>query len=105
MIKLKIRKKDTVLVISGRDKGKKGEVLKVYPEKGRVLVAKVGVVTKHVKPRQSEPGGIQKREAPISVSKVMLVCPKCEQPIRPKLGKLTTGERVRTCRKCSEVIL
>lgn len=105
MIKLKIRKKDTVLVISGRDKGKKGEVLKVYPEDGRVLVAKVGFTTKHVKPRQSEPGGIQKREAPIAISKVMLVCPKCERPIRPKLGKLNTGERVRSCRKCSEVIL
>jgi large subunit ribosomal protein L24 len=102
---MKIHKKDTVLVLSGRDKGRKGEVLRVFPEDGRVLVAKVGVITKHVKPRPSEPGGIQKKEAPIAVSKVMLVCPKCEQPIRPKLDQLAGGERVRVCRKCGEVIL
>jgi large subunit ribosomal protein L24 len=105
MIKLKIHKKDTVLVIAGRDKGKKGEVLKVFPEDGRVLVAKVAIMTKHAKPKQGQPGGIQKKEAPIHISNVMLVCPKCEQPIRPKLNKLASGERVRLCRKCSEVIL
>jgi large subunit ribosomal protein L24 len=106
MTNLKIRKKDTVLVIAGRDKGKKGEVLKVYPEKGRVLVAKVNIITKHAKPRPpAEPGGIQKRESPIHASNVMLLCPKCEQPVRAKNDKLSSGERVRVCRKCSEVIL
>lgn len=105
MTKLKIHKKDTVLVISGRDKGKKGEVLRVFPDKGRVLVSKVNVVTKHAKPRQNQPGGLQKREAPIDLSKVMLVCPKCEQAIRPKRGRLQSGERIRSCRKCGEVIL
>ncbi|MFA5140698.1 MAG: 50S ribosomal protein L24 [Elusimicrobiota bacterium] len=105
MAKLKIRKKDTVLVLSGREKGKKGEVLKLYPEKGRVLVAKINMVTRHVKPTQTAPGGRQEREAPLHISKVALVCPKCEQPIRPKLDKLQTGERVRVCRKCGEVIL
>ncbi len=102
---MKLRKKDTVLVLSGRDKGKKGEVLKVFSEDGRVLVAKVNMITKHKKPKPSEPGGIQKMEAPIAVSKVMLVCPKCQKPNRPKLDKLSTGERVRVCRLCSEVIL
>lgn len=105
MSNLKIRKKDTVLVLSGRDKGKKGEVLRVFPDEGRVLVAKVGVVARHVKARPNEPGGIQKKEAAIAASKVMLVCPKCEQPVRPKLDKLASGERVRVCRKCGEVIL
>ena|SRR5688572_1420327 len=105
MSNLKIRKKDTVLVLSGRDKGKKGEVLRVFPGEGRVLVAKIGVVSRHVKARPNEPGGIQKKEAPIATSKVMLVCPKCEQPVRPKLDQLASGERVRVCRKCGEVIL
>ena len=102
---MKIHKKDTVLVLSGRDKGKKGEVLKVFAEEGRVLVSKVNMVTKHKKPRQNEPGGIQKMEAPIAASKVMLVCPKCSKPVRAKLDKLASGERVRVCRLCSEVIL
>jgi large subunit ribosomal protein L24 len=105
MVKVKIRKKDNVLVIAGRDRGKKGEVLKLFPEKGRVLVSKVNMRTRHVKPTQTEPGGRQQKEAPIHASNVMLLCPKCEQPIRPKLDKLATGEHVRVCRKCGEVIL
>lgn len=105
MIKLNIRKKDTVMVMSGKDKGKKGEVLKVFPEKGRVLVTKINLITKHAKATQSQPGGIQKKEAPLALSKVALVCPKCSQPMRPKRDKLATGERVRVCRKCSEVLV
>src|SRR5947207_3299613 len=101
MIKLNIRKKDTVLVMSGKDKGKKGEVLKVFPEKGRALVAQVNIVTKHAKAAQGQPGGLQKKEAPLALSKLALVCPKCSQPMRPKRDKLATGERVRICRKCN----
>lgn len=108
-MRLNIRKKDTVLVLSGKDRGKRGEVLKVLgagaETPARVLVGKVNIVARHVKPRQSEPGGIQRKEAPIALSKVMLVCPKCQKPIRPRLDKLATGERVRLCRKCNEVIL
>jgi len=104
-MKFKIKKKDTVVVRSGKDKGKKGEVMNVDLRKGRALIAKVNVVTKHVKPSQSEPGGRRDKEMPIAISNLMLVCPKCEAAIRPKLDKLTTGERVRVCRKCSEVIL
>ncbi|MBI4348936.1 MAG: 50S ribosomal protein L24 [Elusimicrobia bacterium] len=116
---MKLKKKDTVMVISGRDKGKRGEVLRVYAPnvkpgaaeeyipgvQSRILVAKVNMVTRHKKPRQNEPGGIQKMEAPIAVSKVMLVCPKCDKPTRPKLDRLSTGERVRKCRGCDETIL
>ena len=107
MVKMKIQKKDTVLVISGKDRGKKGEVLKTFPDKRRLLVAKINLVTKHSKPTQTAPGGRQQKEAPIHESNVMLICPKCEQPIRPKLDKLATGERVRVCRNdnCREVIL
>jgi large subunit ribosomal protein L24 len=71
----------------------------------RLLVSKVNMVTKHKKPTQTEPGGLQKLEAPIAYSNVMLLCPKCEKPVRPKLEKLQTGEVVRACRKCNETIL
>lgn len=109
MMRLKIRKKDTVVVISGREKGRRGEVLKILPGKdsrdARVLIAKVNIVTKHARRTQADPGGIQKKEAPMPACKVMLLCPKCQRPVRPKLVSLATGEIVRTCRRCSEVIL
>lgn len=105
MIKFKIRKKDKVMVIAGKDRGKTGEVLKIYPENMRVLVSKVNIVTKHKKRTQTEPGGLQKMEAPVAYSNVMLLCPKCEKPVRPRLEKLQTGETVRSCRKCGEAIL
>ena len=79
MANLKIRKKDKVMVLSGKDKGKTGEVLQVFPVEGRVLISKINIVTKHKKPRQNEPGGIEKLEASIHYSNVMLVCPKCER--------------------------
>ena len=105
MIKLNIKKKDTVLVTSGKDKGKKGEVLKVFPEKGRILIAQVNMVTKHQKATQGDAGGLQKKEAPLAISKVALVCPKCSQAMRPKRDRLASGERVRLCRKCNEVLV
>jgi large subunit ribosomal protein L24 len=105
MLKFKIRKKDKVMLLSGRDKGKTGEVLRIYPIEGRLLVGKINIVTKHRKARQNEPAGIQKMEAPVPIAKVMLVCPKCEKPIRAKLSSLQTGEIIRICRKCGETIL
>ncbi len=105
MVKLKLRKKDKVVVLSGKDKGKTGEILQVLPDSMRVLVSKINIVTKHKKGTQVDPGGIQKLEAPIAYSNVMLVCPKCEKPIRAKLDRLQTGELVRVCRKCGEQIL
>lgn len=102
---MKLKKKDNVLVLSGRDKGKRGEILRVNSEDGRVLVAKVNMIVKHKKPRQQDPGGIQKMEAPISASKVMLICPKCDKPMRPRLDRLKEGDRVRVCRLCKEVIV
>ena len=105
MIKLKIHKKDKVMVIAGKDKGRTGEVIKVFPETMRVLVGKINIVTKHNKRTQTAPGGISKMEAPIAYSNVMLVCPKCEKPSRPKTERLQDGGVVRSCRKCSEKIL
>ena len=102
---LRIKKKDKIEVILGRDKGKRGEVLTINPEKSRLIVAKLNIVVKHKKPTQSTPGGREHIEAPMSLSKVMLVCPKCDQAMRPKFDKLQTGEKIRLCRKCGEVIL
>lgn len=101
---LKIRKKDKVMVIAGREKGKTGEVIRIDRNPLRVLVGKVNMVTKHKKPRQNEPGGIQKLEAPIAYSNVMLICPKCDKPVRVKSGEMA-GETVRLCRRCGETIL
>jgi len=100
-----IKKKDTVMVIAGKDKGKTGEVRKVMPEKGRLVVAGINLVSKHARASQGKPGGIQKIEAPINTSNVALVCPKCKKQNRPKAGKLENGEKIRICRKCGETIL
>lgn len=104
-IKLKIRKKDKVMVISGKDKGRTGEVLKVYPDTMRVLVSKINIVTKHKKRSQTEPGGLQKLEAPIHYSNVMLVDPKTDKPTRVKIKTLADGSKVRVSVKTGEEIL
>lgn len=103
--KVHVKKGDTVLVLSGEDKGKKGKVLRVLPSSGRVIVEGVNMVKKHVKPRSvNQQGGIINQEAPISSSKVMLICSKCKQPT--KVGKLILedGQKARVCKKCKEII-
>jgi large subunit ribosomal protein L24 len=105
MKKFKLKKKDMVLVIAGKDKGKKGEVLQLYPKTDRVLVSKINLVWKHKKPTQNEPGGREQMEAPIHVSNVMLIDPKNEKPTRVKRDQLASGERVRVSKKSGEVIL
>lgn len=102
---LNIKKKDKVVVLSGKDKGKKGEVLKVFPDTEKVIVAKINFVKRHTKPTQRDPGGIREKEAPLSMGKVMLVCPKCERPARPKFDALSDGKKIRICRKCGEMIV
>lgn len=102
---LTIKKKDKVVVLAGKDKGKQGEVLKVYPEEGRLVIAKINFVKRHTRPTQTEPGGIREKEAPVSIGKVMLVCPKCTLPNRPKFDKLSDGKKIRVCRKCGEMIV
>lgn len=102
---LTIKRKDKVVVLSGKDKGKQGEVLKVYPETMRVIVSKINFVKKHKKATQTDPSGIREKESPISISKVMLVCPKCNIPTRPKFDFLSDGKKVRICRKCGEMVM
>jgi len=102
---LNIKKKDKVKILSGKDKGKTGEVLKVFPDKARVVVAKINFAKRHTKPTQRDPGGIREKEAPLAISKVMLVCPKCEAAARPKFDALSDGKKIRICRKCGEMIV
>ena len=105
MKKMSIRKDDTVIVLSGKDKGKQGKVLEVQPKAGKVIVEKVNVVSRHTKPRkQGEQGGIIKKEAPIYTCKVQRVCPKCSKPTRPAHKVLADGKKVRICKKCGAEI-
>ena len=102
---LRIRKKDKVVVLAGRDRNKRGEVLSLDPGRGRVVVSKINLVKKHARPKPPQPGGIQQKEASLPLSRVMLVCPKCDRPVRPKVDRLVSGEKVRICRNCGETIL
>ena len=101
---MNIKKDDKVVVLSGKDKGKQGEVLVAEPKAGKVIVEGVNVATKHQKPRkQGEEGGIIKVETPIYASKVQLVCPKCGKATRVA-HKITDGKKVRVCKKCGAEI-
>lgn len=97
-----IRRNDTVKVISGRDKGKEGRVLRVIPDAGRVLVEHVMMTKKHLRPSQTSKGGIADQESPISISKVQLVCATCG-PVR--IGHEVRGDKkVRVCKKCGTTL-
>lgn len=103
--KVHVKKGDTVYVLSGKDRNKKGKVLRVIKDKGMVLIEGVNIATKHKKPRgQYEQGGIVRQELPIYSSKVALVCNKCSKPTRVGRTYLESGEKVRVCKKCNEVI-
>ena len=101
---MNIKKNDTVVVLSGKDKGKKGKVLEAMPAAGKVVIEGVNVATCHVKPKkQGDQGGIINREIPMYASKVMLVCPKCDKPTRVA-HKIEDGKKVRVCKKCGQEI-
>ncbi len=100
----KIKREDFVVVIAGKDKGKRGKVLRVIPKKQRLVVEGVNIVKKHQKPTANTAGGIIEMPAPIHVSNVMLVCPKCNTPTRVGFTFLEDGTKVRKCKKCGEVI-
>ena len=97
---MNIKKNDTVIVLSGKDKGVKGKVLEAMPAENKVLVESVNVATCHTKPRkQGEQGGIVKRETPIRACKVALYCEKCGKGVRVGY-KVEDGKKTRICRKC-----
>lgn len=100
-----IKKNDSVLVIAGKEKGKRGRVLFVHPSKDSLVIEKVNIIKRHMRPsRKYTQGGIIEREAPLHISNVMLLCPKCEKPTRINNTILSDGTKVRTCRRCKEVI-
>lgn len=102
---MKVVKNDTVLVISGNDKGKRGKVLKVYPKTDRVVVEGVNFIKRATRPSQKNPqGGIVEKEAPIASSNLMVVCPKCDTPSRVGRQVLNDGKRVRACKSCGEML-
>ena len=102
---MKIRKNDNVMVISGKDKGKKGKVRFTYPDKAKVVVEGANFIKKHTRATGAvRQAGIIEQEAPIRVSNVMLVCNKCNRPVRIGSRFLDDGRKVRVCRSCREVI-
>ncbi|MCL1835172.1 MAG: 50S ribosomal protein L24 [Oscillospiraceae bacterium] len=100
-----VKTNDTVVVLSGRDKGKQGKVMRADPKGGKLLVQGVNVAKRHQKPRkQGEEGGIIKKETPIYASKVMRVCPKCDKPTKPAHSFDEDGRKFRVCKKCGAEI-
>jgi large subunit ribosomal protein L24 len=102
---MKIRKEDNVLVITGKDKGKKGKVRFVYPKQNRVLIEGVNMIKTHSRAKQQvRQAGLIEREAPIALSNVMLICTRCNKPARIGFKILDDGRKVRICRSCKEAI-
>ena len=104
--RIRLRKNDTVQVIAGRDAGKQGKILKVIPEKNRVIVQGVGFTKKHTRPnpQRNIKGGIAEREAPIHASNVQVVCGECGERTRIGSKTLGDGRKARVCRKCDGVL-
>lgn len=100
--KLHVKKNDTVMVITGKDKAKTGKVLSLVPKKDGVLIEGVNIVKRHTKARGSEQGGILEKEAPVHISNVALFCAKCNKPVRTRITVLEDGKKARCCVKCGE---
>ena len=102
---MKIKKNDTVKIISGKDKGKKGKVLQVFTSDNLVVVEGVNMMAKNVRPkRQGEKGQVVRYNAPLSLSKVMILCPKCSKPVRVGHQISKEGIKSRICKKCKQSI-
>ena len=102
---MNIKKDDNVLVIAGKDKGKKGKVRFAYPRENKVLIEGINFIKKHSKAKgAAKQAGIIDLEAPLAISKIMFLCSKCNKPTRIGIKRLEDGRRVRFCRACGEVI-
>ncbi|HTG01838.1 MAG TPA: 50S ribosomal protein L24 [Nitrospirota bacterium] len=100
-----IKKNDNVLVIAGKEKGKRGRVIAVYPSTNRLLIEKLNMIKRHTKPNQQlRQGGIVEKESPISASNVQLICAKCDKPTFASRAEQGDGTRSRVCRNCNEII-
>ncbi len=103
--KLHIKNGDTVYVISGKEKGKTGKVIKILRDENKAIVERLNVIKRHARPSQKNPsGGIIEKEAGIHISNLMPYCPKCKRPSRVGRKKLAGGEKVRYCKRCNEEI-
>lgn len=101
----KLKKGDSVIVISGEDKGKNGKIIKIFPKKGSVIVEGINLLKKHMKPTQKSPqGGIVRHEGPIQKSNIRLICNKCNKPTSVKYGLTKEHKKVRVCKKCGEIM-
>ncbi len=100
----KYKKGDMVKVIAGKDKGKTGKILKTIPDKDRIVIEKINLIKKHKRPDQKSKGGVVEKEGSIHVSKVGLLCNKCNTSVRVRIKLLEDGKKVRICSKCSDVI-
>jgi large subunit ribosomal protein L24 len=102
---VQIRKNDSVMVIAGKERGKTGKVLRVLPEKNALIIERISIVKRHTKPRgPQQTGGIVEKEAPINVSNVMMMCDKCNAPVRIGHKDLADGRKIRICRRCNEAL-
>lgn len=97
---MKIHTNDNVLVTSGKDRGKTGKVLRVFPSKNKIIVEKTNIRTKHIKKSQNRPGERIQFEAPLAVANVMIICPACNKVTRVGMTVLENGKKQRTCKKC-----
>ena len=104
-VKKKIKLNDKVEVICGKDRGRVGKVIRISRDNDRVLVEKINMIKRHTKPNMvNQQGGIIEREAPIHISNLMLVCPKCAKAVKVGRKALDDGSRVRVCKKCGESV-
>ncbi len=102
---MQIKKNDNVMVVSGKEKGKRGRVIAVYPSTNRLLIEKLNMIKRHTRPNQQmRQGGIVEKESPISASNVKVICTKCDKPTSVSRQAQGEGSRVRVCRNCNEAI-
>lgn len=102
---MQIRKNDSVIVIGGKERGKTGKVLRVLPDKDAVIIERLNIVKRHTKPRgPQQPGGIVEKEAAIHASNIMILCDKCNAPVRVGHKTLADGKKIRICRRCNEAL-
>lgn len=103
--KVHVKKGDTVEILAGKDKGKKGKILKVFPDENRVIVEGINIIYRHTRPTQDNPqGGIIENEGPVHVSNVQLICPQCGDKARTGKRILNDGRKVRFCKSCDEIV-
>jgi len=103
--KLHLKKDDQVIVIAGKEKGKTGKILKVFSKKESALIEKVNVVKRHSRPsNKNRQGGILEKEAPLPASNLMIICAKCNAPVRVGKKILEDGKKMRCCKKCDELM-